>query len=97
MPKLIFHAFSFLVFSLLSFSAVADESSIRLKDGTGKDIVVNKCSLCHSTDMILINSPFLDKKAWERVVNKMVNVMGAPLTQDEIPVAIEYLSKNYGK
>ncbi len=97
MQKFVFLAFSFFAFSLFAFSALADESRIQLKEGRGKDIVVNKCALCHSTDMILINSPFLDKKAWEGVVNKMVNVMGAPLTQEEIPVAVEYLSKNYGK
>lgn len=86
-----------LSFFLLAFSAWADESSIQLKEGAGKDIVVNKCALCHSADMIQINSPFLDKNAWEGIVNKMVNIMGAPLTQEEIPVAVEYLSKNYGK
>jgi hypothetical protein len=88
---------AFLAFFLLSYSAWADESSIQLKEGAGKDIVVNKCTLCHSADMIQINSPFLDKKAWEGIVNKMVNIMGAPLAQEEIPVAVEYLSKNYGK
>lgn len=87
----------FLSFFLFSLSAWADESNIQLKEGLGKDIIVNKCALCHSADMIQINSPFLDKKAWEGIVNKMVNIMGAPLTQEEISLAVEYLSKNYGK
>jgi mono/diheme cytochrome c family protein len=89
--------FFMLALSLLSFSALADESSIHLKEGLGKDIVAAQCSICHSTDMIQMNSPFLDKKAWEGVVNKMVKDMGAPLPENDIPVVVEYLSKNYGK
>ncbi len=86
-----------LTLTLLSFAALADESRIRLKEGPGKDIVAAQCSICHSNDMILINSPFLDKKGWEAVVIKMVKVMGAPLPEKDIPVVVEYLSKNYGK
>jgi hypothetical protein len=86
-----------LALSMLSFPALADESKIHLKEGPGKDIVAAQCSICHSTDMILINSPFLDKKAWEGVVIKMVKVMGAPIPAEDIPVIVEYLSKNYGK
>lgn len=86
-----------LALSLLSFPALADESSIHLKEGPGKDIVAIQCSICHSTDMIQINSPFMDKKGWEGVVNKMVHVMGAPLPESDIPVVVEYLTRNYGK
>lgn len=81
---------------LLSSSAFADESSIHLKDGPGREMVAGTCSICHSTDMILINSPFMNRKEWEGVVNKMVHVMGAPLAEEDIPLVVEYLSRNYG-
>ena len=82
---------------MLSFSALADESKIQLKDGPGKDTVAAQCVMCHSNDMILINSPFLDKKGWEVEVNKMIHVMGAPIPATDVPVIVEYLSKYYGK
>jgi cytochrome c5 len=87
----------FVALSMLSLSAFADESKIHLKEGPGRDVVASKCSICHSTDMIQINSPFLDRKAWEGVVSKMVNVMGAPVTAEETPLVVDYLTKNYGK
>jgi hypothetical protein len=83
--------------SLLSFQSLAAEKDIILKDGPGKEIVETKCSICHSVDMIQINSPFMNQKEWTATVNKMVHVMGAPLDAEQIPVAIEYLTKNYGK
>ena len=81
----------------LSFPAFDDESSLDLKDGPGKDIVTTNCSLCHSLDMIQINSPFLDRKAWEAVVNKMIRVMGSPLPEKDVPEVVDYLVTNYGK
>ena len=53
--------------------------------------------MCHSLDYILMNSPFQDKAAWEKTVNKMVKVMGAPLTADDITAVVAYLDRHYGK
>jgi hypothetical protein len=88
-----------LIFALtmLSLSVFADESSIHLKDGPGRDTVAAQCGICHSNDMILINSPFLDKKGWEAEVNKMIHVMGAPTPASDVPIIVEYLTKYYGK
>lgn len=89
----------YLVFALtlLSFQVWAGEEKIQLKDGPGRDIVAVKCSICHSVDMIQINSPFMNQKEWGATVNKMVHVMGAPISKEEVPVVVEYLTKNYGK
>jgi mono/diheme cytochrome c family protein len=81
----------------LSFSVLADESKIQLKEGPGKDLVTAQCGICHSNDMIQINSPFLDKKGWEGEVNKMIKVMGAPLPAEDVPKVVEYLTRYYGK
>lgn len=83
--------------SLLSFQALASEENIHLKEGPGSELVAHKCSICHSVDMIQINSPFMNQKEWTATVNKMVHVMGAPLDANETAEAIDYLSKNYGK
>jgi hypothetical protein len=44
-----------------------------------------------------MNSPFQDKAAWEKTVNKMVKVMGAPLTAEDITAVVAYLDAHYGK
>jgi len=78
-------------------ATAADETSLRLADGAGLERVQSYCSMCHSLDYILMNSPFQDKAAWEKTVNKMVKIMGAPLPPDDIPVVVGYLDSHYGK
>ena len=78
-------------------TAAADETSLRLTEGPGLTQVQANCSMCHSLDYILMNSPFQDKAAWEKTVNKMVKVMGAPMTADDITAVVAYLDTHYGK
>jgi hypothetical protein len=89
-------AIVFLGLTLACSAVWADESSIHLKDGPGMDLVASKCAVCHSTDYIQMNSVFLDRKGWQGEVNKMVNVMHAPIDKDDIPKIVDYLVKNYG-
>jgi cytochrome c5 len=69
---------------------------VRLKDGSGRDIVLGSCSACHSTDYIPMNSPFMKRAAWEATVNKMIKVMGASIRPEDVPVIVDYLTRNYG-
>jgi cytochrome c5 len=78
-------------------TAAADETSLRLTEGPGLTQVQASCSMCHSLDYILMNSPFQDKAAWEKTVNKMVKVMGAPMTADDVTAVVAYLDSHYGK
>ncbi len=78
-------------------AAIADESSVQLADGPGRDRVQAICSACHSLDYIVMNSPFQDKAAWEKTVKKMVNVMGAPLSPEDVAEIVAYLDARYGK
>jgi mono/diheme cytochrome c family protein len=82
---------------LLPVGAWADESKVQLKDGPGRDKVAQNCSMCHSLDYIPLNSVFLDRKGWEASVGKMINAFGAPISKDDVPAIVEYLSKNYGQ
>jgi mono/diheme cytochrome c family protein len=82
---------------LVSSTALADESQIKLKDGPGKELVVANCVMCHSLDYIPMNSVFLDRKGWEGSVNKMIKVMGAPVKPEDAQKIIDYLAENYGK
>jgi cytochrome c5 len=85
------------IFLWLPLAAAGDESQIQLKDGPGKDLVDTRCVVCHSLDYIPMNSPFLDPAGWEKEIDKMVNVMGAPVTADEKLAILRYLNANYGK
>ena len=75
----------------------ADESQVVLKEGPGRDVVAANCSMCHSLDYIPMNSVFLDRKGWEGSVNKMIKAMGAPIKSEDVPVIVDYLTRNYGK
>lgn len=80
----------------LTGGAVAQESKIQIKDGPGKDKVM-QCLACHSLDYIQMNSHFLDKVGWTAEVKKMINVYKAPISQEDADTIAAYLAQNYGK
>ncbi len=45
-------------------ASAADETGIALAEGEGRERVQVVCSMCHSLDYIVINSPFQDRTAW---------------------------------
>jgi len=75
----------------------ADESSVKLVPGDGVERVQANCAMCHSLDYIVMNSPFQDRVGWEKTVTKMVKVMGAPLTPEDVTAIVDYLAATYGK
>lgn len=98
MNKLALLVFTFICSQLiLVSSAIADESSFVLKTAPGVDMLYAKCVGCHSLDYIEMNSPFMDRKSWEKTVTKMIKVMGAQVTPEEEQIILNYLTKNYGK
>lgn len=74
----------------------ADESSIALKDGPDAALTVARCSVCHSADYIQMDSVFLNRAGWAAEVNKMIKVMGAPISEDEATRIVAYLTRYYG-
>ncbi|MGR8952958.1 MAG: c-type cytochrome [Gammaproteobacteria bacterium] len=89
--------FLFVNFLLIASTALADESRIQLKEGPGKALVAGNCAICHSLDYIPMNSGVLDKSGWQKTVDKMIKVMGAPIRPEDIDPIVAYLAKNYGK
>ena len=87
----------FILAVLVAPVSLADESRVQLKDGPGKDLVVGRCAVCHSLDYIPMNSVFLDRRAWETEVKKMVKAFGAPIQPDELSKIVDYLARYYGK
>jgi len=89
--------FLFVNLLLIASTALADESRIQLKEGQGKTLVVANCMMCHSLDYIQMNGGLLDKSGWQKVVDKMIKVMGAPIKPEDVDPIVAYLAKNYGK
>lgn len=86
-----------LLLALFAMPLMADEAAVGLRDGEGRQAVEANCVMCHSLDYIQMNSPFLDRKGWEASVNKMIKVMGAPISEVDAKTIVDYLSAQYGK
>lgn len=82
--------------AVVSATAVPAEKNFKLKEGNGVQQVYANCSACHSVDYIVLNSPFLDRKAWETEVAKMSKAFGAPIKSEDTAVIVDYLVRNYG-
>ena len=78
-------------------AALAGETPVELAAGPGRETVQAACGMCHSLDYIVMNSPFQDRAGWEKTVRKMMNVMGAPLTEEQVATIVAYLGQNYAK
>ncbi len=86
-----------LVPTTLAQPAPAGEAQMVLKAGAGRERVTSHCQTCHSLDYIEMNAGFLDRAGWEKSVNKMIDVMHAPIPKDEVAAIIEYLTRSYGR
>ena len=86
-----------LVLTLCVGEGKADEPTVNLKQGSGMEVVEGNCGACHSLDYIQMNSPFQDEKGWTATVSKMVKAMGAPISEDDQKMIINYLMANYAR
>lgn len=66
-----------------------------LKPGDGREKVEEFCNICHSVDYITMQ-PKLSNAQWTATVNKMIKVFGAPISETDAKVIINYLATNYG-
>ena len=79
-----------------SFAAyAASEQEIQLHDAPGRDLVVARCSVCHSVDYVQMNAPVFDRAGWQKSVRKMIDAFGAPISEDDAQRIVEYLGNNY--
>ena len=81
---------------LVAAPALAQEPTIDLKKAPGLDKVETNCAVCHSLDYIQMNSPFPNAALWEAEVTKMIKAYGAPVSDADAAVIVDYLKKNYG-
>jgi sulfite dehydrogenase (cytochrome) subunit B len=89
-------AAAFFTVSLVAWAVQAQEAKVELKPGPGRDQVMGYCVMCHSLDYIQMNSVFMNRQVWDAEVTKMIKAYGAPVPPDQVPVILDYLTKNYG-
>ena len=97
MHRIAVGAFVVLVAGALAAPTFAqEEPAIKLKEAPGLDKVEGNCAACHSLDYIQMNSPFPNAALWEAEVTKMIKAYGAPVSEADAAVIVDYLKKNYG-
>jgi cytochrome c5 len=64
----------------------------RMFEGPGADVVNNNCLACHSVGMVMTQPP-LSRQTWEAEVAKMRNAYKAPISDEDVPPIVDYLSK----
>jgi hypothetical protein len=74
----------------------AQDSPVPLQPGPGQQDTQAVCSLCHSTDYIVMNSRFLTTAQWAAEVAKMRSAFGAPLDDAVAAKITAYLASAYG-
>lgn len=79
---------------LLRQSAPGQQQDAPLAEGPGAELVKVKCSLCHELGHITRIRQTRDE--WEETARTMIR-RGAPITEEEATVIVEYLVKFYGK
>lgn len=63
-----------------------------LPDGPGKVVMLNICTQCHSLDRVKARGA--TREEWDEVLMHMLNE-GAPLTDREYPVILNYLARYF--
>ena len=69
-----------------------------LPEGPGKDLVVADCLSCHAASELqkrMEDRPRGDSYYWEGVVRRMKKQWEAPLEEEEVDLAIEYLNAHF--
>jgi mono/diheme cytochrome c family protein len=84
-----------LVALLASHGAMAADTPTPLKPGAGDNTTLAICSACHTSDYIVMNSPFLTQEAWKAEVTKMRVAFGAPIDDTTAAAIAGYLAANY--
>src|SRR5258706_13133619 len=66
-----------------------------LKAGAGQDVAANNCQTCHSLDYIETQPPHKGAPFWDAEVKKMVQVFGAPISDEDAKKISAYLAQTY--
>lgn len=84
-------------FVWLAGQSMAGENDIVLRDAPGRDLTLARCIICHSVDYIESNAPVLDRAGWQKTIRKMIDRYGAPITDEDAKVILDYLGALYAR
>ena len=93
MHKLILNVAAFLLFVALVILAQAPEGAapaVKGPDAVAANLVTAVCASCHSLDRV--KNKTADKDGWTTTVARM-REKGADLTDEQVPVVVEYLTR----
>jgi mono/diheme cytochrome c family protein len=76
----------------LAFPSAA-ENAPSAKD-RGRELVEDVCTYCHNLDRL--RGKELSREEWRGLTKGMISE-GAPVTDEELAMILDYLAKNYGK
>lgn len=74
----------------------ADSVVWRKSDLPGYQLVIQKCTTCHSAHYAEYQPPNTGVGYWNTQVLRMKNVFKAPITDEEVPIIVQYLNQTYG-
>ena len=79
----------------VAFAAGSDpEKSVEpVKKDRRQELVENICTLCHDLDRV--KKQQMTAEEWRGVIKGMIDE-GAPVTNEEMSMIVEYLAKNFG-
>jgi competence protein ComEA len=60
----------------------------------GRELVEDVCTYCHDLDRL--RGKQLSREEWRGLIKGMISE-GAPVTDEEFSMILDYLTKNYGK
>ncbi len=73
-----------------------EDAVLRESTLAGRQLAVQKCTICHSVDYINYQPPGMDLDQWTGEVAKMHHSYGAPLSESDIKSIGAYLAVSYG-
>lgn len=82
--------------TIKTISLPAEDMELRTSDLPGRQLAVQKCTICHSVDYINYQPPGRNLEQWTAEVAKMQHSYGAPLSPEDIPPIGAYLAVAYG-
>jgi len=65
----------------------------QLPEGEGRAIVASDCVLCHTLERVV--TAHHSHGEWDKLVGQMID-RGAPLSDDQVPIVVNYLAKSFG-
>ena len=75
----------------------ADGMLWRKSDLPGYQLTLQNCSSCHSAHYSEYQPPNSGNAYWQATVVKMQKVFKAPISDQDIPLIVEYLNQTYGE